>query len=81
MNAAGLVRKHLEADGGGDLLAGMIKVFADALMSAEADALCGASYGEVSPERVNVRNRYRDRDFDTRAGTIELKIPKLRSGS
>jgi transposase-like protein len=81
MNAAGLVRKHLEADGGGDLLAGMIKVFADALMSAEADALCGASYGEVSPERVNVRNGYRDRDFDTRAGTIELKIPKLRSGS
>jgi transposase-like protein len=81
MNAAGLVRKHLEADGGGDLLAGMIKVLADALMSAEADALCGASYGEVSPERVNVRNGYRDRDFDTRAGTIELKIPKLRSGS
>jgi transposase-like protein len=75
------VRKHLEADGGGDLLAGMIKVLADALMSAEADALCGASYGEVSPERVNVRNGYRDRDFDTRAGTIELKIPKLRSGS
>jgi len=81
MNAAGLVRKHLEADGGGDLLAGMIKVFADALMSAEADALCGAGYGEVSPERVNVRNGYRDRDFDTRAGTIELKIPKLRRGS
>lgn len=81
MNAAGLVRKHLEADGGGDLLAGMIKVFADALMSAEADALCGASYGEVSPERVNVRNGYRDRDFDTRAGTISLAIPKLRRGS
>jgi putative transposase len=81
MNAAGLVRKHLEADGGGDLLAGMIKVFADALMSADADALCGASYGEVSPERVNVRNGYRDRDFDTRAGTISLAIPKLRRGS
>ena len=80
MNAAGLVRKHLEADGGGDLLAGMIKVFADALMSAEADVLCGAAYGEVSPERVNVRNGYRDRDFDTRAGSIELKIPKLRRG-
>ena len=81
MNAAALVRKHLEADGGGDLLAGMIKAFADALMSAEADALCGAGYGEVSPDRVNVRNGYRDRDFDTRAGTIELRIPKLRSGS
>jgi putative transposase len=59
----------------------MIKAFADALMSAEADALCGASYGGVSPERVNVRNGYRDRDFDTRAGTISLAIPKLRSGS
>ena len=81
MNAAGLVRKHLEADGGGDLLAGMIKVFADALMSAEADGLCGAGYGEMSPERVNVRNGYRDRDFDTRAGTISLAIPKLRRGS
>src|SRR5690606_37364320 len=74
-------REHLGADGGGDLLAGMFKVCADAWMSAEADALCGAGYGEVSPERVNVRNGYRDRDFDTRAGTIELKIPKLRRGS
>ena len=81
MSAAGLVRKHLEADGGGDLLAGMIKVFADALMSAEADARCGAAYGEISPDRVNIRNGYRDRDFDTRAGTISLAIPKLRQGS
>jgi len=81
MNAAGLVRKHLEANGGGDLLAGMIKVFADALMSAEADALCGAAYGEISPDRVNVRNGYRDRDVDTRAGTISVAIPKLRQGS
>ena len=51
MNAAGLVRKYLEAHSGGDLLAGMIEVFAEALMSAEADARCGASYGEVSPEQ------------------------------
>jgi putative transposase len=81
MNATGLVRKHLEANGGGDQLAGMIKVFADALMSAEADALCGAAYGEISPDRVNVRNGYRDRDFDTRAGTISVAIPKMRQGS
>ena len=80
MDAAGLVRKHFEADGGGDL-AGMIKVFAYALMPAEADALCAVAYGEVSPGRVNVRNGYRDRDFDTRAGTISLAIPKLRHGS
>src|SRR5207249_6318757 len=43
--------------------------------------LCGASYGERSQERTNRRNGYRARDFDTRAGTIELAVPKLRSGS
>jgi transposase-like protein len=50
-------------------------------MSAEADAICGAAYGERSPERVNTRNGYRDREWDTRVGTIELGIPKLRAGS
>ena len=50
-------------------------------MSAEADAMCGAGYGERSQERVNRRNGYRERDWDTRAGTVELAIPKLRSGS
>ena len=74
------LRKHLdEADP--DLLRAMVKAFADALMGAEADALCGAPYGERSPERINTRNGYRPRDFDTRAGTIELAVPKLRSGS
>ena len=43
--------------------------------------ICGAGYGKVSPERVNSRNGYRDRCWDTRTGTIELKVPKLRSGS
>ena len=52
-----------------------------ALMSAEADALCGAGYGERSQGRVNSRNGYRQRELDTRAGTVELAIPKLRSGS
>ena len=51
------------------------------LLSAEADAVCGAEYGTVSPERINRRNGYRQRDFDTRAGTIEVAIPKLRQGS
>jgi hypothetical protein len=50
-------------------------------MSAEADALCGAEYGASSPERVNVRNGYRQRELDTRTGTLEVAIPKLRSGS
>src|SRR5438552_8534810 len=59
----------------------MVKTFADALMSAEADALCGAPYGERSEERTNQRNGYERREWDTRAGTIELAIPKLRSGS
>jgi hypothetical protein len=64
-----------------DLLRTMIKQFPEALMSAEADAVCGAGYRERSSERVNSRNGYRLRDWDTRAGSIELAIPKLRSGS
>jgi putative transposase len=59
----------------------MVKTFAEALMSADADAACGAAYGQRSDERVNSRNGYRQREWDTRAGTIELAIPKLRSGS
>ena len=64
-----------------DLLRALLKTFIDALMGAEADAICGAGYGERSEERVNVRNGYRAREWDTRAGTMELAIPKLRSGS
>jgi putative transposase len=50
-------------------------------MSAEADAICWAPYGERSPERTNSRNGYRTRDFDPRTGTTEISIPKLREGS
>ncbi|MGH3588022.1 MAG: IS256 family transposase [Pseudonocardia sp.] len=64
-----------------DLLRSMVKTMAEALMSAEADAVCGAGYGQRSDERLNRRNGYRSRDWDTRAGTVELAIPKLRSGS
>lgn len=74
------LRKQLENEDG-DLLAEMLKTFVNQLMGAEADALCGAGYGERSPERVNSRNGYRAREFDTRVGTIELAIPKLREGS
>jgi len=64
-----------------DLLRSMVKTMAEALMSAEADSLCGAAYGERSTERANHRNGYRKREWDTRAGTVELAIPKLRRGS
>jgi putative transposase len=59
----------------------MIATFAEALMGAEADAVCGAGYGERSAERTNTRNGYRRREWDTRAGTVALAIPKLRQGS
>jgi len=64
-----------------DLLRALLKTFVEAFLGAEADALCGAGYGVRSDERVNVRNGYRGREWDTRAGTMELAIPKLRSGS
>ena len=64
-----------------DLLRSMLSTFVQALMSAEADAICGAPYGERSAERTNSRNGYRTRDFDTRTGTMEVAIPKLREGS
>ena len=64
-----------------DLLCKLLTTFVNTLMSAEADAVCGAAYGTVSEERVNRRNGYRPQEFDTRAGTIELTIPKLRQGT
>jgi Transposase, Mutator family len=67
------LRNQLENEDG-DLLAEMLKAFMNQLMSADADGVCGAGYGERSPDS---RNGYRPRDFDTRAGTIELSIPNL----
>jgi len=64
-----------------DLLRQMLTTFINTLMSAEADAVCGAEYGVRTAERVNTRNGYRTREFDTRAGTLDLAIPKLRAGS
>jgi putative transposase len=80
MDPASWLRQQLEhADV--DLLREMVRTFAEALMSADVDAVCGAEYGTVSDERINRRNGYRRREWDTRAGTIELAIPKLREGS
>ncbi|MCW2663259.1 MAG: transposase, mutator type [Mycobacterium sp.] len=64
-----------------DVLRELLATFIHALMGAEADAVCGAGYGQRSSERTNSRNGYRRREFDTRAGTLDLAIPKLRQGS
>ena len=64
-----------------DLLRELLTTFVNTLMSAEADAVCGAAYGQVSPERTNRRNGYRAREFDTRTGTLDLAVPKLRTGT
>ncbi len=80
MDLVEAVREHL-ATASPDVLRSLVETFANALLSAEADALCGAPYGESSPERVGRRNGYRDRPWDTRAGSIGLRIGKFRAGS
>lgn len=80
MDAVGWLRKQLEG-GDADLLREMVEAFAETLMGAEADALCNAAFGERTAERTNSRNGYRSRRWDTRVGSIDLEIPKLRSGS
>ena len=77
MDALAWLRKQLDGDEN-DLLREMVREFAQRLMAAEVDVLAGAGWGEVSVERTNYRNGYRQRPFDTRVGTIELAIPKLR---
>src|SRR5919106_1574049 len=72
-----LVEKSSDAD----LLPEMIGFAAERLMELEVQALTGAAYGERSPDRLAQRNGYRDRVWETRAGTVELDIPKLRKGS
>ena len=64
-----------------DLMRQMLTTFINALMSVEAEAVCGAEYGQISADRVNSRNGYRHRDFDTRTGTLDVAIPKLWQGS
>ena len=73
------LRKQVES--APDQLKEILSQVAMRMMDAEADALCGADYGERTPERVNTRNGYRPRTWDTRVGTVELEIPKLRHGS
>ena len=71
----------LEKGSDTDLLREMIGFVASRLMDCEVESLCGAGHGERHDDRVNHRNGYRDRRWDTRSGTVDLKIPKLRRGS
>jgi putative transposase len=81
IDAAAWLGKYLEGDDvDTDLPRAMLQAFAETLMSAQASLQCGAGYEERSAERTNSRNGYRHRPWDTRVGTIDLAVPKLRSG-
>ena len=80
MDVLELLRKR-GMDGDVDFLREALAVLVEGIMDAEASVKAGAGYGERSPNRVTQRNGYRTRSWDTRVGTMELRIPKLRDGS
>ncbi len=80
IDPAGLLGQAL-GDASPDLMRHLLSTVINSLLSADADQVCGAEYGTVSAERVNSRNGYRHRELDTRAGTIDVAVPKLRSGT
>jgi len=80
VDPAGLLGEAL-SDASPDLMRHLLQTMINALLSADADAVVGAEWGERSPDRTTHRNGYRHRDLDTRAGTIDVAVPKLRSGT
>ena len=73
--------KLLEKAGEGDFLRAVDQAVLQLLIEADVEGLIGAARHERSPERLNYRNGYRDRALDTRLGTLQLRVPKLRQGS
>ena len=71
----------VEKGADGDFLRQMVQYVAQCLMDMDVEGLCGAGYGERNPERANSRNGFRHRAWETRTGTVDLRIPKLRQGS
>ncbi len=80
VDPAGLLGEAL-SDASPDLMRSLLQSVINALLSADADQVVGAEWGRPSPERVAQRNGYRHRDLDTRVGTLDVAIPKLRSGT
>lgn len=80
VDPAGLLGEAL-AEASPDLMRQLLQTMINALLSADADAVCGAEWGTASPDRVTQRNGYRHRELDTRVGTIDVAVPKLRKGT
>ena len=80
VDPAGLLGEAL-SEASPDLMRHLLQTMINALLSADADAVVGAEWGRPSPERTAQRNGYRHRDLDTRVGTIDVAVPKLRSGT
>ena len=80
VDPAGLLGEAL-ADASPDLMRSLLQTMINALLSADAEAVVGAEWGRPSPSRVSQRNGYRHRDLDTRIGTIDVAVPKLRTGT
>ena len=72
---------HLLGQSSPDLLRELLEGFVNTILSAQADQVCGAPHGVRDEARVNRRNGYRHRDLDTRVGTIDVAVPKLRTGT
>jgi putative transposase len=80
VDPAGVLSEAL-SDASPDLMRQLLQTMINILLSADADTVVGAEWGKPSPDRIAQRNGYRHRDLDTRVGTIDVQIPKLRSGT